>query len=128
MPVAAWPYEKAGWPLTSSNVPANDPAWLEILQKIKPSLIHFHHLLNHPLSLLTKLSGTGIPIIVSIHDYYFLCQAFILVTPASHSNSRGPRSIKPYGGISLAEACERQQLLSRPATRLRILCATYIPI
>jgi glycosyltransferase involved in cell wall biosynthesis len=86
MPVAAWPYEKAGWPLTSSNVPANDPAWLDILQQVKPSLIHFHHLLNHPLSLLTKLSGTGIPIIVSIHDYYFLCPDYHLQhCPGVHS-------------------------------------------
>jgi len=86
MPIAAWPYEKAGWPLTSSNVPANDPAWLDILQKIKPNLIHFHHLLNHPLSLLTKLGGTGIPIIVSVHDYYFLCPDYHLQhCPGVHS-------------------------------------------
>ena len=74
----ARPYVQAAWPLSSSEVPANDKEWAEILRELKPDLIHFHHLLNHPLSLLAKLSDTGIPLIVSTHDYYFLCPDYTL--------------------------------------------------
>ncbi|MCU1337860.1 MAG: hypothetical protein JWO19_3441 [Bryobacterales bacterium] len=86
MPLGKWPYEKAGWPLASSDLPANDQSWVSILNQVKPDLIHFHHLLNHPLSLLAKLTSTGIPVIVSIHDYYFFCPDFHLHNcPGVHS-------------------------------------------
>jgi glycosyltransferase involved in cell wall biosynthesis len=82
----ARPYAKANWPLTASVVPENDRAWAGVLREFKPSLIHFHHLLHHPLSLLAKLIGTGIPVIVSLHDYYFLCPDYTLQhCPGVHS-------------------------------------------
>jgi glycosyltransferase involved in cell wall biosynthesis len=86
VPLDDRPYANAGWPLTTSEVPGNDKEWAGILHELKPNLIHFHHLLNHPLSLLTKLIGTGIPVIVSIHDYYFLCPDYTLqYCPGVHS-------------------------------------------
>jgi glycosyltransferase involved in cell wall biosynthesis len=86
IPLGKWPYEKAGWPLTSSDLPANDAGWVSILNQVKPNLIHLHHLLNHPLSLLAKLTGTGIPVVVSLHDFYFFCPDFHLHNcPGVHS-------------------------------------------
>jgi len=59
---------------------------VDILNQVKPKLIHMHHLLNHPLSLLAKLTGTGIPVVVSLHDYYFFCPDFHLHNcPGVHS-------------------------------------------
>jgi glycosyltransferase involved in cell wall biosynthesis/GT2 family glycosyltransferase len=82
----ARPYVQANWPLSSSEVPANDEEWADILRELKPDLIHFHHLLNHPLSLLSKLADTGIPVVVSTHDYYFLCPDYTLQhCPGVHS-------------------------------------------
>jgi len=86
VPLGKWSYEKAGWPLTTSDLPANDRGWVEILNQVKPKLVHMHHLLNHPLSLLAKLTGTGIPLVVSLHDYYFFCPDFHLHNcPGVHS-------------------------------------------
>jgi glycosyltransferase involved in cell wall biosynthesis len=86
VPLGKYPYEKAGWPLATSDLPANDQSWINVLNQVKPDLIHFHHLLNHPLSLLAKLTSTGIPVIVSIHDYYFFCPDFHLLNcPGVHS-------------------------------------------
>jgi len=86
VPLGKWPYEKAGWPLSTSDLPANDQSWLSVLNQVSPDLIHFHHLLNHPLSLLAKLTSTGIPVIVSLHDYYFFCPDFHLHNcPGVHS-------------------------------------------
>jgi glycosyltransferase involved in cell wall biosynthesis len=84
--IGEWSYTPADWPLSASNLPENDAAWLAILDQIKPDLIHFHHLLRHPLSLLAKLTATGIPVITSIHDYYFLCPDYTLqFCPGIHS-------------------------------------------
>jgi glycosyltransferase involved in cell wall biosynthesis len=86
VPLGKWSYEKAGWPLTTSDLPDNDRGWVEILNQVKPKMIHLHHLLNHPLSLLAKLTGTGIPVVVSLHDYYFFCPDFHLHNcPGVHS-------------------------------------------
>ena len=86
VPLDARPYVRPGWPLTSSEVPASDREWAGLLHELRPDLIHFHHLLNHPLSLLAKLTDTGIPVIVSIHDYYFLCPDYTLQhCPGVHS-------------------------------------------
>lgn len=86
IPLGSWPYEKAGWPLSTSDIPEDDRAWEALLHAVKPELIHFHHLLQHPLTLLAKLNGTGIPVVVSIHDYYFLCPDYTLqFCPGIHS-------------------------------------------
>jgi glycosyltransferase involved in cell wall biosynthesis len=76
--VGAWPYSQPGWPQTAADLPANNEAWKSLLDAAKPSLIHFHHLKNHSLSLLARLTATGVPVIVSLHDYYFLCPDFAL--------------------------------------------------
>ena len=86
VPLGKWPYEQAGWPLSTSDLPSNDQSWVSILNQVAPDLIHFHHLLNHPLSLLAKLTSTGIPVVVSFHDYYFFCPDFHLHNcPGVHS-------------------------------------------
>lgn len=76
--LGAWPYTQPGWPQTAADLPANDQAWACLLSDVKPDLIHFHHIKNHALSLLARLSATRIPVIVSTHDYYFLCPDFAL--------------------------------------------------
>jgi glycosyltransferase involved in cell wall biosynthesis len=84
--VGAWSYTQAGWPQTVAEVPANDASWANLLAEVKPSLIHLHHLKNHPLSLLARLTATGIPVIVALHDYYFICPDFALrQCPGVHS-------------------------------------------
>jgi glycosyltransferase involved in cell wall biosynthesis len=76
--VGAWPYSQPGWPQTAAQLPANEEAWTSLLDAVKPNVIHLHHAKNHTLSLLARLTGTGVPVIVSVHDYFFLCPDFAL--------------------------------------------------
>ncbi len=78
VPIRSWPYTQPGWPQTAAQIPANDQAWDNLVNEVKPSLIHFHHLKNHTLNLLVQLVATRVPVIVSLHDYYFLCPDFAL--------------------------------------------------
>jgi glycosyltransferase involved in cell wall biosynthesis len=81
-----WPYSHPGWPQTAAQVPANDAPWDSLLYALRPKLIHLHHLKNHALSLLAELTGTGVPVIVSLHDFYFLCPDLELYNcPGVHS-------------------------------------------
>ena len=82
----SWRYAQPGWPQTAAQVPANDPPWAGLLEDARPNLIHVHHLKNHALSLLAQLTSLGVPAIVSLHDYYFLCPDFGLQKcPGVHS-------------------------------------------
>jgi glycosyltransferase involved in cell wall biosynthesis len=84
--IKAWPYTQPGWPQTAAEVPANDQLWDSLLPILRPNLVHFHHLKNHALNLLARLTATGAPVIVSLHDYYFLCPDFGLhKCPGVHS-------------------------------------------
>ncbi len=123
MPVAMRRYDPAGWPLSLSEMPVNDETWLRILNELKPNLIHFHHLLNHPLSLLVKLAGTGIPVIASIHDYYFLCPDHTLqCCPGVHScdtcfpaQFRGPAEYQRLRRGLLGESLRQVAALVAPS-------------
>ena len=82
----AWPYIGPNWPMSASKLPPNDDLWMSLLDRFKPDVIHFHHLLNHSLGLLAKLISSGIPVVVSVHDYFFLCPDYTLQNcPGVHS-------------------------------------------
>jgi glycosyltransferase involved in cell wall biosynthesis len=123
VPLDARSYGRPGWPLTSSEVPANDQEWSSILRELKPDLIHFHHLLNHPLSLLSKLTDSGIPVIVSIHDYYFLCPDYTLQhCPGVHScdtcfpeRFKGPAEYQRLRRVLLGGSLRKAAVLVAPS-------------
>jgi glycosyltransferase involved in cell wall biosynthesis/GT2 family glycosyltransferase len=72
----SWPYTQPGWPQTAAQLPANDQIWTSLLADLKPDLIHLHHVKNHALNVVARLTSAGVPVIVSLHDYYFLCPDF----------------------------------------------------
>lgn len=46
-------------------------------------LVHFHHLMGHVPSLISIAKSLGTPVVLTAHDYFFLCDSFNLL------NSRG---------------------------------------
>ncbi len=51
----------------------------EILNKIKPQIVHFQHLINLSASLINITYEKNIPTILTLHDYWFICpRAFLL--------------------------------------------------
>ena len=50
-----------------------------ILSKLNIDLIHINHLINHTFDISTIAEKLEIPIILSIHDYYYICPSIHLV-------------------------------------------------
>ena len=53
--------------------------YFEILTKYNIDIIHIMHLINHSFDLPQVAKKLGIPIILSIHDFYFLCPFYTLL-------------------------------------------------
>ena len=63
------PVEKPVWPLTPYHSPQLEAALEEVIQEFKPDLIHIQHIFNWHGGLVDQATATGIPVIVSFHDY-----------------------------------------------------------
>lgn len=53
--------------------------YFEILTKYNVDLIHIMHLINHSFDLPQIADKLGIPVVLSIHDFYFLCPFYTLL-------------------------------------------------
>lgn len=53
--------------------------YFEILTKYDINIIHIMHLINHSFDLPQVADKLDIPVVLSIHDYYFLCPFYTLV-------------------------------------------------
>ncbi len=58
--------------------PYSEKFFLEVLQAFRPHIIHVHELAGLPFSLLDICRSRGIPLVLTLHDYHFLCPALIL--------------------------------------------------
>lgn len=50
-----------------------------VLETIRPDIIHFQHLLNMSASLLQTANEVGIPTVLTLHDFWFICSGIHLL-------------------------------------------------
>ncbi len=50
-----------------------DEKFVELLLRIKPDVIHIHHLVFLSIGLIRKINDMRIPIVFTIHDYWLMC-------------------------------------------------------
>ena len=77
--------------LTTNTPPADQREMLDppgvadrfgdFLDRERPELVHFQHVIKLGLSLIEKASGRGIPTLYTAHDYYPVCHRFTLLRP-----------------------------------------------
>lgn len=53
----------------------------EILDQVKPDLVHVHHLMHLSSDLPQEIAARGIPSIATLHDYWFMCMRIQLYIP-----------------------------------------------
>ena len=51
----------------------------QILNIVKPDLVHFHHLLSLPTRILEIPKKYGLKVFITLHDYYFICDSWNLI-------------------------------------------------
>lgn len=83
-----------------------------ILLKFRPNLVHIHELHRMPASIVDHCKEFDIPVVITLHDYWYLCPLFQLFTPQEKICS-GPNS-----GRNCAVTC----LAGDPLTRLYRRC------
>ncbi len=53
--------------------------YFDILTKFNIDIIHIRHLINHTFDLPQVAKKLGIPVMLSIHDFYFVCPFYVLL-------------------------------------------------
>jgi glycosyltransferase involved in cell wall biosynthesis len=62
----------------------------KVLAEVKPDLVHVQHLMGFPLGLMAAVQARGIPYIVSLHDYWFVCANAQRITNDTQQLCAGP--------------------------------------
>ncbi|MDP8245912.1 MAG: glycosyltransferase [Candidatus Hinthialibacter antarcticus] len=79
------------------------------LRQQNADVVHFHHLTNLSLSLVQEAKAVGLPVVLTLHDYWLLCQRGQLL--------RRDLSLCDGPGDAKCRACLSTQLLRGPAQR-----------
>lgn len=58
-----------------------EKSFSEILESFSIDVVHFQHLLGFPLSLIEVANNKGVRVIISVHDYFFWCPSYKLLSP-----------------------------------------------
>lgn len=53
--------------------------YFDILTKFNIDIIHIRHLINHSFDLPQVAKKLGVPVMLSIHDFYFICPFYVLL-------------------------------------------------
>ncbi len=64
------------WQLSNAE---REHAFTSALTKLNISLVHFHHFIGHVPSLVEVAKVLGIPTVMTMHDYYSVCNEFMLL-------------------------------------------------
>jgi glycosyltransferase involved in cell wall biosynthesis len=62
----------------------------KVLAEVNPDLVHVQHLMGFPLGLMAAVQARGIPYIVSLHDYWFVCANAQRITNDTQHICDGP--------------------------------------
>jgi glycosyltransferase involved in cell wall biosynthesis len=66
-------------------------AFTAMLDRVQPDLVHVQHLMGLPTQLLDLVRARGLPYVVTLHDYWWVCANANLLTNYSHESCAGPR-------------------------------------
>lgn len=70
--------------------PALNAAFVDVLEREQPDVVHIQHLMGLPLNLARRIWQRGIPYVITLHDYWFLCANAQLLTNYDETVCGGP--------------------------------------
>jgi glycosyltransferase involved in cell wall biosynthesis len=76
-----------------SNTFANkqiERAFEQVLKSEKPDIVHVQHLMGLPVALIEIITDCGIPYILTLHDYWYVCANAQLLTNYDNTICSGP--------------------------------------
>jgi len=79
-----------GGPREMLLVPELRPAFEAFLERERPEVVHFQHLIKLGVELVEAAEARGIPTLYTVHDYYPICHRYTLLRPdLQHCTARG---------------------------------------
>jgi glycosyltransferase involved in cell wall biosynthesis len=91
-------------------------AFAAVLRQEQPDLVHVQHLMGLPAHLIDQITTAGIPFVVTLHDYWYVCANAQLLTNTRQEICAGPHWWINCGQCALARAGYPDWLMLAPAT------------
>ena len=88
---------------TFGDAPARD-AFEHVLGQASPDRVHIQHLIGFPVGVLRSIRERGIPVAITLHDYWWVCANAQLLTNYSGQLCAGPRAYLNCARCVLARA------------------------
>jgi len=79
-------------------------AFQAAITESQPDLVHLQHLMGLPLALVDYLQQVGLPYIITLHDYWWVCANAQLLTNYSQALCNGPQAYLNCARCALARA------------------------
>ncbi len=114
--ITSLPVPEVAWPVTQFSDDHFDRALTTLLKQAAPDLIHLHHFINYPLSILSLVHECSVPVFISHHDYF-------AITP--HYTMQGVRDPKLCTSAVYAAKIFGQDIASYLQERQRFIAAAF---
>lgn len=79
-------------------------AFREVVGRFRPDVVHVQHLMGWPAAVADDVARLGIPLLITLHDYWWLCANAQLLTNDSQVTCAGPHWWLNCGRCALARA------------------------
>jgi glycosyltransferase involved in cell wall biosynthesis len=76
--ISQWRQFRQSW--SDGQRPYLEPLFEQLLNRIRPDIVHIQHLATLSASFIHLAKRCGIPVVVMLNDYWFLCQRIQMVT------------------------------------------------
>jgi len=86
------------------RLPAVAQSFGRTLDQFQPGLVHVQHLMGLPASLDQYLKAARVPLVVTLHDYFYFCANALLLTNYDQTLCSGPRAWINCGHCAIARA------------------------
>lgn len=94
-------------------------AFEQVLEKARPDLVHIQHLMGFPIPLLRSIRQRGLPVVITLHDYWWVCSNAQLLTNYSQQVCDGPHAYLNCARCALARGgCSRLWIAIPPVASL----------
>lgn len=102
------------WPVVPVSSPRTNRSLADILEWVRPDIIHVQHFLHWPLGMIDQAVGSGARVLVSFHDHFALSPQYALQGHETPEQTISPDySRRMFGRDISAHLCERRELLRR---------------
>jgi len=110
--IQPYPADPPSWPVTPYRSPRTEQSLAQLLERVKPDLIHVQHFYNWPLSVIDQAVAFDVPVVLSFHDFYAITPYYTMQGAETPEDTFLPAYSRQVFGSDLTPYLqERRRLL-----------------